>query len=43
MAEDEIASDTNGLMDMNLSKLWEIVKPGVQQSMGSQIWTRISD
>ena len=23
-------------MDMNLSKLWEIVKPGVLQSMGLQ-------
>ena len=34
------------LMDMNLSKLWELVigKPDVLQSMGSQIvLTRLSD
>ena len=28
--------DSINLMDTNLSKLWEIVKPGVLQSMGSQ-------
>ena len=34
------------LMDMSLSKLWELEmggKPGVMQSMGSQSWTQLSD
>ena len=34
-----ITDSITGLMDMNLSKLWEIVEdrePGVLQSMGSQ-------
>ena len=32
-------------MDMNLSKLWEILKdgePGVLQSLGSQSWTQLN-
>ena len=31
------------LMDVNLSKLLEMVKPGMLQSMGSQNQTRLSD
>ena len=30
-------------MDMSLSKLQEMEKPGVLQSVGSQGWTRLSD
>ena len=33
------------LMDVSLSKLWELVigRPGVLRFMGSQNWTRLSD
>ena len=35
--------DITDSMDMSLSKLWEMVSPGVLQSMGSQSQTQLSD
>ena len=35
MAEDEMVGWQQRLVDMSLSKLWEMVKPSVLQSMGS--------